>query len=221
MEFSPSSTVIFRVTGTLLALFNLGTFSNICQETILGGLANATGNSAVFGNGVLQQIAHHDVLIALRIIRIGLQIIVDCLEGIHTIIVICIDNGEGSINNFACCQCGVCSTPGLGSSFRNSVTLRQVSADLMDILNIHLSSYIRADDFFECFFQLGFNDKHSSTETSSVSIKQGVVDNDVAIFVHWVDLLQTTVAATHTGSHYNKNRCIHGRFLQTYLYRGP
>ena len=91
------------------------------------------------------------------------------LEAFFTIVVICIDDNERSINHIFRCKDGLASPPRLCPAFRQS------SRDVVDILESVVHSYIvrRAnggntitDDLFEFFLDILTDDKYYMVETS-------------------------------------------------------
>ena len=70
-QVGPGGAVVLGVPGHFFALDDLGPLDDVFQIAFGVGGADTTGHAAVFGNGVLQQIAHHGVLIDVVTVGMG------------------------------------------------------------------------------------------------------------------------------------------------------
>ena len=103
-----------------LIRFNFGALGNACQCAVAVLYAHAAGNAAVFGDGVLEQIAHHCVAVFLAVLMRG-QIVINFAERLGAVVVVGVDNGKRRVNHIACGQNGVAGAPGFRAAFGNSV----------------------------------------------------------------------------------------------------
>ena len=91
--------------------------------------------------------------------------------------------------------------PGLGTPLRHGVALRQLVRSLIDVGDVEISLHPVADGLAESLVQLRLDDEHNIPEACPPGIKQGKVDNDVALIIHRRDLLEPAEPAPHTGGH--------------------
>ena len=126
-------------------------FHNLSQVSILIHFADATSHATVIRQGILQYKTSHARLTAIY------QILVDGLEAFFTIVVICIDDNERSINHIFRRKDGLASPP------RLCPACRKFSRNIVDILKCVVHSYIVGlanggnaitDDLFELLLDI-------------------------------------------------------------------
>ena len=135
-------------------------------------------------------------------------------QSIATEKVIRADDAESTFDMVAGGINSVTGTPGLGAPFGRSETLRQVIHLLIGVIHLDFALEAAADDLFEGLFQLLFNDKYHLAEAGQNGIMYRIINNDLAVGAQRVDLLQTAVAAAHTGGQNQKSRLFHTCFLR-------
>ena len=142
----------------------------------------------------------------------GGQIVVDLLEGFGAVVVVGVDHGEGCVDHITGGQDGMAGAPGLGAAFRHGIALRQVVQVLIGIAHVHNFGQPVADGFLEGVLDLVLDDEHDGLKARAACVVSGIVDDDLAVVTHRVDLLQAAVPAAHTCCHHHKNRFFHNTF---------
>ena len=99
--------------------------------------------------------------------------------------------------------------PGLGTSLGDGVPLGQVGQLLEGVLHVDDLGQAVADSGFEGVLDLMLDDENHRLKSCPAGVVDGIVDDELAVVAHGVDLLQTTVTASHTGGHNDQNRLIH------------
>ena len=91
--------------------------------------------------------------------------------------------------------------PGLDPTLGDGVTGREVLHLLEGVAHLHVVRHPLAYRLSEGGFDLVLDDKDHRLKARSAGIVKGVVDDKFSIGAHRVHLLQSTVAAAHTGGH--------------------
>ena len=164
---------------------------------------------AVFRHGVLQLIAHHGVFIQAVLVRVGREVVVNHAEGLGAVVVVCIDYGKRPVYHIARRQNGMAGAPGLFAPRRHSIALGQIVQLLVGIAHIHHLGKPVANGLLERGLNFVLDDKHHGLKARAPRIKDGIVNNQLAVAAHRVYLLQAAVPAAHTGGHHRKNRFFH------------
>ena len=91
--------------------------------------------------------------------------------------------------------------PGLHAALRDLKPFRYLIHLLIHIRHIHISADTVA--YVDLEFRLNglLDDKDNLLKSSLFCIKNGEINDDVAILIHRVNLLQTAVTASHTCCH--------------------
>ena len=173
---------------------------NVHQITVRIGLAHASGHMAVLGEGVLQNISHHGVVILL-VILMGGEEIIDHLERVASIIIIRVDHREGRVHTAQTAQYRVAGSPGFHPSLRNLIAFRNIVEILEHIGNFHDLADSVADSLPEIFFIFFFDDKYNLLKSGLFRVIQGKIHNDMSLRIHRIDLFESAVTASHSGSH--------------------
>ena len=97
-------------------------------------LADAPGHGTVEAGGVFQQIAHHGSLALGRQLD---QFLINRPVGVHPVIIVGIDDAEGSVHLRLRAQQGVDRAEGLGASLRNVIEVRYGGIVLIDVGHLH------------------------------------------------------------------------------------
>ena len=142
------------------------------------------------------------------------------LKRSSTIVVICIYYGKWSIYLWSCTvYCMTCS-PWLLSAFRNFKALRDIVHILINILYLCHFFNSAACNCLKVIFDVFSYDEHNLIKTTFYSIINRIVKKNFTIRSYWLNLLETTKSATHSGSHNNKcSFFIHNHipFLDVYV----
>ena len=162
--------------------------------------ADAPGHGAVLGDGVLQQVAHHHVLVHVPV-RVGAQVVVDELIGLGAVVVVGVDDGEGSVHQLPGGQGGLGGAPGLGALWRHGVARGQVVLTLEGVLHVHHLRHPVADAGAEIGLDLLLDDEDHGFEPGPAGVVDGVVDDELSVVSHGVQLLEAAVPAAHAGGH--------------------
>ena len=182
------------------------------QGAVLVFDAHAACHAAVFGQGVLQQVADHAVAVEI-IIGVGGQVIVHHLKSLRAVVVVCVDDGKGAVDEGLCGQHGVAGAPRLYATLRDGKACGQLLQLLEGVLHIHRLSHAVADSCLEGILDLVLDNKDHGLKAGAAGIVKGVVHNDLSVGTHRVDLLHTAVTAAHAGRHDYQYRFIHLHFL--------
>ena len=133
----PCSTVIFCKCYSVLMMLNTCSFTNSDQFPSLVHLTHTTGYISIFCNSVAKLVAHHSVT-ELIIIFMAIQIIINELECLSSIIIICIDNCKRAIDHVLTAINCVCCSPWFHTSFRHLKTCRNIIDFLICIRHFHV-----------------------------------------------------------------------------------
>src|SRR5699024_2805366 len=137
---------------------------------------------------VLQNETSHAGLAAIH------QILMNRLEAFLSIVIICIDHNERSINHIFRCKDGLASPPRLSPAFRQSPRA------VVDILESVVHSYtIRSanrgnafsDDFFELLLDILSDDKYHKIEASLDCIMNRVIHDNMVRSIYRLQLLDS------------------------------
>ena len=185
-----------------------GALGDAVEGAVLVEGADAAGDAAIFGNGVLEQVAHHAVVVDLAVGVSG-EVIVDDLERLRAVVVVGIDDGEGAVDVGLCGQHRVAGTPGLHAALGDGVALGQLIQLLEGVLHVHHPGHAVADGSFESLLDLVLDDEDDRLEACAAGVVQGIIHDDLTAGTHRVDLLHAAVAAAHAGSHDHQDRFVH------------
>ena len=188
---------VLGIGGVLAALVNLRPLGDIGQQALFHA-ADAPGHGAVLGDSVAQAVAHHGVPIFLLVVR---QELVNGGEGGGAVEVVGVDDGKGALHHVLAAGDGVAGTPGLGAALRHGVALGKLVKGLVDEGDVEIPLHPVADGLAEGLLQLRLDDEHNIPEACPPGVKQGKVDDDVALIVHGLDLLEPAEPASHAGGH--------------------
>ena len=136
--------------------------------------------------------------------RIGLrrsEKIVQLDESVPAVEIVRVDYSERFIDDSGRRKHRVTGSPRLGASLRNRKSGRQILQLLESISHLEgifdPLSHRLAEDFVIFFL----NNKYDLVEAGPDRVENRKIDNEFAVFGDGVDLLQTAVAAAHSGSH--------------------
>lgn len=76
---------------------NAGALGHAVQGAVRVHHADTAGDGAVLRDGIFEQVAHHAVIVNCAVLMGG-QILIDDLEGLGAVVIIGVDDGEGTIN---------------------------------------------------------------------------------------------------------------------------
>ena len=182
------------------------------QGAVLVFDAHAACHAAVLGQGVFQQIADHAVAVEL-IIGVGGQVIVHHLKRLRAVVVVCIDDRKGAVNEGLCSQHGMAGAPRLHTALRDGKASGQLFQLLEGVFHVHYFSHAVADGSLEGVLDLVLDDKDHGLKAGAAGVVERIVHNDLSVGAHRVDLLHTAVAAAHASCHDDQYRFIHLYFL--------
>ena len=188
----------------------MGVFHHLFQ--IVPGIlaADAAGHMAVLGHGIAQKVAHHGVFIAAGPVRVAGEIIVYGTKGLRAVVIVGIDDGKGAVHQAPGGQHGMAGAPGFYTAGGNGVALRQVAQLLIRVLYVDDPGQTRSDGGSEVILEFALDDEDYPLETGAQGVVDGIVDDQLAVVSHGVDLLEAAVPAAHTGGHNDQNRFGHG-----------
>ena len=150
--------------------------------------ADAAGYVAIVGQGFVQVVGNHRVLIG-RAVLLGCQLTVDLLECRSSIIIIGIDDCERcAVDGFCRTENRMTGSPRFDAAFRHFVAFRENVEFLVNILYIHVFLNSLADALAECLVDGFFDDKDDFLKTCLFCIINGKVDNHISVRVNWINL---------------------------------
>ena len=155
-------------------------------------LADTAGDLAVFRDGVLEQIAHHAVIVHLAIL-VGGKVIVHHFECLRAVVIVRIDDGKGAVDKRLCGQNRVAGAPGLDTALRDGEALRQLVQLLERVFHVHHLGDTVADGRLKGILDLVLDDKNDRLKACAAGIVERVIHNDLPIAAHRVDLLHAAV----------------------------
>ena len=188
-------------------LFDAGALVNAGEVTLAVGDADAASHAAVIRHGLAQLVAHHVVVVGVSILGVA-EGVIDHAEGGGAVIVVGVDDRKGRVaNGLPGAQHRVAGAPGLGASLGDGVAGGDVVQLLIGVADLH-GAFLQplADGLHEVLADGFLDDDNSGIETGFVGVIKGIVQNRFALTSHRVDLLQSAVAAAHTGGHDDENR---------------
>ena len=187
-----------------------GALGHAVQGAVRVHHADTAGDGAVLGDGIFEQIAHHAVIVNCAVLMGG-QILIDDLEGLGAVVIVRVDDSEGTINEAFCGQHGVAGAPGLDTALGDGEACGQFIQLLESVFHVHALRDAVADGGFESLLDLVLDDKDHGLKACAVGIVQGVLHNGLTLGAHRVDLLHAAVTAAHAGSHDHQYRFVHAR----------
>ena len=167
-------------------------------------LADAPGHGAVETGSVFQQIAHHGSLALGRQLD---QFLINRPVGVHPVIVIGVDDAEGTIHCGFRAQQGVDRAEGLGASLRNVIEVRYGGIVLIDVGHLHRLA-LRRLFLLEIAHQLvhhlphfRLDDEHHLVKAGPQGIVNGILHQNFAVGADAVHLLAAAVAGPKARRH--------------------
>ena len=167
-------------------------------------LADAPGHGAVETGSVFQQIAHHGSLALGRQLD---QFLINRPVGVHPVIVIGVDDAEGSVHLRLRAQQGVDRAEGLGASLRNVIEVRYGGIVLIDVGHLHRLA-LRRLFLLEIAHQLvhhlphfRLDDEHHLVKASPQGIVNGILHQNFAVGADAVHLLAAAIPGTEACRH--------------------
>ena len=185
---------------------NVGALGQGSQTSRFVHFAHAPGNVAVFAQSVLQQITHHGH-VAL-VLQMG-QMVIGQTEGLRAVKIVGVDGAEGRVHQLPGRQHRVARAPGLFAALGDGKALRQIVHFLIGVLDLHLAAGPVADDLPEQGLVFPLDDDNGLFKARPFRVEKGVIQNDLAVAAHGVDLLQPAVAAAHARGHNDQYRLFH------------
>lgn len=181
-------------------LFNVCTLCNPGQSASFIRLADSPRHMTVFRQCILQQISCHCILIFFFILMAGKKII-NHPECLRAIVVIRVDNCKGSMNHRKTGKNRMPGPPWLHSSFWHLKTVRQIVKILKHIFHLNLLLYPIPDSFPEVCFVFLLDDKHHLLKACLHRIIDRKVHNNMPFRIHRINLLESSVTASHSCRH--------------------
>ena len=118
----------------------------------------------------------------------GGQVVVDFLKGLGAVVVIGVDDGEGPMDQTAGGHDGMTGAPGLGAPVGDGVSGGHIGQLLKGVFHRHVPGQAVADGGVKGVFQLRLNDEHHGFKARAAGVKDGVVDDQLTVRAHGVDL---------------------------------
>ena len=135
-------------------------------------------------------------------------------ESVLAVIVVRIDDGEGTVQDVLAAENRVRRAPGLFTLGWRNVACGQLCVQLLEyVVYLHMLCDAVADRGAEILFNVVVDDENDPLKARFHRIKEGIINDDLSVSAHGIDLLQTAVARAHAGSHDDKRRFFHGTFL--------
>ena len=97
-------------------------------------------------------------------------------------------------------------SPRLCPPLRNTVALREIVQLLIRILNMHRTGETVPDCLMERLLDLALDNKNHSLKARALRVIDRIIQQKLTVIADRVNLLQSAVAAAHTGSHNDQYR---------------
>ena len=166
---------------------------------------------AMLADGVFQIVAHHaGVLFGSKLF----QMVHHGLEGAGAIVIICVDDGEGLVDQVLGRQNSLHRAQGFGTLGGDGAARRQIAKLLEGVFHLHSAFDHVAHQFAEAVLKVMFDDEYDLVEPRLHGIVDGVEHQHLVMRTHAVNLLVSAVTRAHTGGHDNKRRVFHRGFLR-------
>ena len=101
------------------------------------------------------------------------------------------------------------SAEGLHAALGNGVALGQLGQFLIGVLYVDDLGETLTDGGLEGLLNLVLDDEDHRLKAGALGVINGIVDDQLAVVAYRVKLLQSAVAAAHTGGHNDQNRFLH------------
>ena len=175
-----------------------GALRHADKESLSVGLTHAAADGAVLREGVFQTVAHHAVAAAHALE--GAQVVGHDLEGVATVEVVGIDDGERLVDELLGHEDGVVGPPGLLATFGDGEAGGQAVELLIGVLHLDAVSVVLGIDArLELLLKGVADDEDHLAEAGADGVFNAVVEDDFPVGAEAVELLETAVAATHAG----------------------
>ena len=123
------------------------------------------------------------------------------LEGVATVEVVGVDDGEGLVDHLLGHEDGVVGAPRLLAPRRHAEARRQLVELLVDVLHGDAATVaLGVDVGTEGLVEGVTDDEDHLAEAGTDGVLHAVVEDGLAVRPYAVHLFQPTIAATHTGS---------------------
>ena len=168
-------------------LLNPCALMDIHQVAILIHRAHAPCHMSIVGQGVVKLVADHGILVSVIILH-QCQLVINHVKCLFPIIIICIDDCKRPVNQILTAQHCMGGAPGLHAALRDLKPFRYLIHLLIHICHIHISADTVA--YVDLEFRLNglLDDKDNLLKSSLFCIKNGEINDDVAILIHRVNL---------------------------------
>ena len=159
----------------------------------------ATSHRTILAQCVAYAETHHGILILGALGQIA-QELTNLHEAVTAIEVVAVDDTERFLDDILTHQHSMVGTPGLLTTLRNGEALGQCVKCLETQLTLHLTLIFGKNLRAELLLKILTNDPYYLAKASLNGIINTIVHNGLTIGAKPVELLQTTITASHTCS---------------------
>ena len=173
-------------------------------------MAHAARHAAVFADGLIQAVADHGRF------ALGLEppkLLVDHTEGVHTIVIVGVDDDKRLADAAPRTEHGVPRAEGLGALRRNGIECRHAGKVLIGIADLDRRSVRRrhagdapAAERLHQLTHFGLDDEHHLGKARADRVVDGVFHQNFAVGTDAVYLLAAAVARAHARRHNDQCR---------------
>ena len=159
-------------------------------------------------------------MIAVRLVGVGGEVVVNNPECLRTIVIVRVDDGKGAVHHAPGGQDRVGGAPRLFPPVGDGVAGGEVVQSLERIPDMHPLADAVAHSLPEIRLHLLLDDKNNGFKPGLPGIIDGIVYDALSMSTHRVHLLQPAIAAAHTRSQNYQNWFLHSASLHHSVY-GP
>ena len=206
------------ILGVLTQLLDLVGLHQIKEHTVLIHLADTAGAAALVGEGLVDLEANgtamaNAVAAELALFQLG-EVGGQLLVGVAAVEIVGVDDAVRFLDDLTGGADGVGGAPGLDTALGNGVALGDVGELLVGVLHGDVLLHTGADRGFEVFSDGFLDDEDHLVKARALGVEDRIVDDEVAVLVNGLHLLDTAEAGAHTcGQNYES----HGKYLRKVL----
>ena len=169
-------------------LFNPGPFVDIHQAAVCICPAHASCHISIVCQGIIQLVAHHGILVSVRVLHRG-QLVIYHVKGFFSIIIIRIDYRKRPVNQGTAAKHCMACAPRLYPALRHLVSIRNLIQLLVNIGHIHIFTDSVSNVNLKIFLNGLLDNEYDLFKSRFPGIKYGKINDDIPIGVHGVNLL--------------------------------
>ena len=198
VESLPLALLVLELDDTIHAQ-NLSALNHIGKVAIVVVRAYATSHRTVLAEGVTYAETYHGILV-LGSLGQRAQELANLHEAVATVEVVAVDDAERLLDNVLTHEHSMIGAPRLLTTLGNRESCGQCVECLETELTLHLALVLRENLGAELLFEILADNPYYLTKTCLNGVVDTIIHDGLAIGAQTVELLQATIAATHTSS---------------------